>query len=107
MFLGPSAGGSADSGQWVLTCTLADWQRWLPAALGIERLPEEVILQAHITLPLEEGELHLDWKELPERRLGLIRLPQLRAEFVWINVPQKVRVKFAKNFDLQLQRGGG
>jgi len=90
----------------VMSCTEADWQRWLPAALGA--LPWQALGPAEVHVWLGAGRLRLRWRVLPERRLSpLVRLPQLQVAFAFEDVGAACRRVFMQRFDLYLQRGGG
>lgn len=45
--------------------------------------------------------------ELPERRLGMIRIPRIAVEFTFHNFSQQQRQEFLIAFDRSYQRGGG
>jgi hypothetical protein len=88
-------------------CTEADWLRDLPGAVGrhVLELPgpgaAEVLLQGG-------GRLSLRWQVLPERRLGLIRLPRLQVGYAFSEgVSAHDRRQFMRPFDLHMRRGGG
>lgn len=53
------------------------------------------------------GTLQLHWTVLPPRRIALLRLPRLQVVYQFDGVPDAVRTRFMKTFDLHLQRGGG
>ena len=88
-----------------MTCTLAEWLRWLPDAA----CPAQVAVcgdSARIA-PVGAGVLQLDWQRLPARRIGLLGLPRLRVRFRFEGVADADRHAFMRRFDLATQRGGG
>lgn len=85
-------------------CTEADWQRWLPAAIG-EHPWRQDGTQATVDLP--GGVLVLRWAVQPPRVIALVRLPVLRVGFAFESVDADQRRRFMKRFDLYMQRGGG
>ena len=52
-------------------------------------------------------ELVLCIKELPERRIGMIRIPRIEVDFSFHDFTDAQRVKFLASFDRSFQRGGG
>lgn len=105
-------------------CTEAEWRRWLPQALG-ERAWHEVATPApaspdassshlgdasssHVVVDLDTGRLHLTWRPLAPRRLGLAVLPRLQMCFDFDpDITAAQRHAFMRRFDLYTQRGGG
>jgi len=85
-------------------CTEADWQRWLPAAIGEQAWRQD---GAHATVDLPGGSLRLSWAAQPPRVIALVRLPVLRVGFAFEGVDAAQRQRFMKRFDLYMQRGGG
>ena len=53
------------------------------------------------------GQLTLVVKSLPDRRLGMIRIPRVEVEFMFRKFSAAERSGFMKNFDRSYQRGGG
>ncbi len=51
--------------------------------------------------------LTLDLKTLPERRIGMIRIPRIEVEFYFKNFSERERKDFMLVFDRSYQRGGG
>ncbi len=90
----------------LMSCTEADWQRWLPAALGA--VTWQALGPSEIHARIGTGLLRLRWRVLPERPLSpLVRLPQLQVAFAFEHVGAACRRVFMQRFDLYLQRGGG
>jgi len=87
-----------------MACTEAEWLQWLPRAIGAH--PYETQPGA-ATVQLPPGRLLLHWQVRPERRIALIRLPQLHVAFAFEAVDEPARLAFMKRFDLYTQRGGG
>ena len=46
-------------------------------------------------------------KPLPDREIGMIRIPRIEVEFSFSNFSEKERKEFMANFDRSYQRGGG
>ena len=46
-------------------------------------------------------------KSLPDREIGMIRIPRIEVEFSFRNFSEKERKEFMENFDRSYQRGGG
>lgn len=86
-------------------CTEADWLRCLPEAVRSHPLRPGPAGSAEVSIG--DGALQLDWGVLPERRLGLARLPRLRVSFRFRSVDAAARQDFMRYFDLSMQRGGG
>ena len=51
--------------------------------------------------------LTLDLKTLPERRIGMIRIPRIEVEFSFENFSERERKDFLVTLDRSYQRGGG
>lgn len=90
-------------------CTEAEWLRSLPGAVGRHHLALDPGRPGRATVRLQGGgELVLDWRVLPERRIALIRLPRLQVRYAFdAAVPDSVRSAFMRLFDLHMRRGGG
>ena len=86
-------------------CTEAEWQGWLPAALGHHAWQRSG--QAVSVDIAPGGHLALQWEPLPPRVLGLARLPRLKVTFTFTHLDATQRHTFMKRFDLYTQRGGG
>ena len=52
-------------------------------------------------------QLTLGLKTLPERRIGMIRIPRIEVEFLFNNFSERERQDFMLAFDRSYQRGGG
>lgn len=87
-------------------CTVAEWARDLPGAVGAHRLDSVTASQAQVLLA-RGGCLHLQWLPLPPRQIALVRLPRLQVDFRFDAVPPEARAGFMRYFDLFMQRGGG
>jgi hypothetical protein len=85
-------------------CTPAEWQGWLPAAMG------DVAWQqsgSSVDAQLGAGKLRITWREGEPRRIALFKLPILRVSFRFEGLDDAQRYAFMKRFDLYMQRGGG
>lgn len=51
--------------------------------------------------------LQITINRLPERELGMIKIPRIEVEFVFENFSPEERRKFMTRFDQSYQRGGG
>lgn len=87
-----------------MACTEAEWQRWLPRAVGEH--PWTVDAQS-ASVQIGTGRLLLRWHVLPPRTLALVRLPRLQLAFAFEGLEEGERLAFMKRFDLYTQRGGG
>jgi hypothetical protein len=85
-------------------CTEADWLAVLPGATGGRPLAVAVCA-AHVAV--DEGALHLQWRELSPRQIALMRIPRLWVSFRFEAVAEDARQRFMRQFDLYTQRGGG
>ena len=87
-----------------MTCTEAEWLRWLPQAIG-----------AHVwtmggdaaDARIADGALALSWSVGEPRVIGLARMPRMRVGFRFTGLDAAQRHAFMKRFDLYMQRGGG
>jgi hypothetical protein len=86
-------------------CTVPEWLRWLPGAVGAHALECDTPGAARV--PIGAGCLHLQWQELSPRRIALLRMPRLRVTYRFESVPEADRSVFMRHFDLFIQRGGG
>jgi hypothetical protein len=88
-------------------CTEADWLRDLPGAVGKHVLELSGPGAAEVLLG-SGGSLQLRWDVLPERCIGLIRLPRLYVRYVFSDdLSAEARARFMRPFDLHMRRGGG
>ena len=86
-------------------CTEAEWLGWLPGAVRDHRL--ELPAPGRARIAIGGGSLHLSWRALPPRQLGLARFPRLQMSYVFDALDQAERLAFMRYFDLYMQRGGG
>lgn len=87
-----------------MTCTEADWLRWLPGAVGDLHWK----LQPHSAgVRIGDGALGLKWQVGEPRVIALIRMPRLLVSFRFAGVDEAQRHAFMTRFDLYMQRGGG
>ena len=100
----------AESFERMMTCSVADWARLLPPAIGEHAF---VLTDGAATIQLaaastpSRASLCIRWREAPERRIALVRLPQLNVSFQFDNSNATERLVFMQRFDLFMQRGGG
>lgn len=87
-----------------MSCTEADWLRWLPAALG-DHAWQSSAASAHVKLP--PGALQISWKVLDPLRIAMVSMPRLHVSFVFTGLDAAQRHAFMQRFDLYMQRGGG
>lgn len=89
-----------------MACTVQELQGWLPRAL-----PEAQLAMAAdgrgCSARWPDGSLTLHWQILPERRIALLRMPQLQVDFAWDGLDAQARYRRQRFFDLSTQRGGG
>jgi hypothetical protein len=94
----------AESFEREMTCTEAEWLRWLPAALGTCRWHRT---DGGATVDVASGTLTLDWHVGEPRVIALVWLPRLHVRFRFEGLDAGQRLAFMKRFDLYMQRGGG
>lgn len=84
----------------------AEFFRILPSAVGGY---EHTVDDGRVVIrhPDEDRELVLRVSELPERRIGMMRIPRIEVEFTFHNFPPRERQGFLIAFDRSYQRGGG
>jgi hypothetical protein len=87
-----------------MTCTEADWLRWLPSAVGDLHWKLQT---GAAGVRLGDGALGLKWQVAAPRVIGLVELPLLKVSFRFGGVGEMQRQAFMKRFDLYMQRGGG
>ena len=111
-----------------MACTPAEWQRWLPQAMGDcpwapeptepgpltgaghpreSAVPGHLNPESALTAQVASGRLRLSWQVAEPRRLGLAVIPRLLVRFAFEGVSDGQRLVFMKRFDLYTQRGGG
>jgi hypothetical protein len=85
-------------------CTLKEWHRWLPQAIGEH--PWQ--LEDHVAnIALFSGRLIIRWEEGEPRVIALARMPRLIVSFTFTDLDAEQRYVFMKRFDLYMHRGGG
>lgn len=88
----------------IMACTRSDLQRWVREFTGDDSL------QVHdrpLELSLDGFALRLNTRELPPRRIALLRIEQLE---VWFDYAADSALKardWIARFDRHTQRGGG
>jgi hypothetical protein len=87
-----------------MSCTEAEWLRWLPAAIG-EHVWQSDAASAQLELP--PGGLQIAWQVGEPLRIAMVSMPRLRVSFVFIGLDAAQRLAFMQRFDLYMQRGGG
>jgi hypothetical protein len=85
-------------------CTEAELLQWLPGAVGSRPF---VATPGRATIALDAGELAIEWRVLPPRRIALLQMPRLAIVFRFDAVDAGARQVFMRHFDLYTQRGGG
>lgn len=83
-----------------------DFFRILPSALkGYTHTIED----NEVTVNGDGGDqkVQLVVKPLPDRTIGMIRIPRIEVEFSFHNFSEKERKEFMVHFDRSYQRGGG
>lgn len=87
-----------------MSCTEADWLRWLPAAVGDLHWK---LQPGTAGVRIGDGALGLKWQVGEPRVIGLVSLPRLLVSFRFAGVEDLARHTFMTRFDLYMQRGGG
>jgi hypothetical protein len=87
-----------------MSCTEADWLRWLPGAVGDLHWK----LQAGAAgVRVGDGALGLKWEVAEPRVIAQVVMPRLLVRFRFGGVNDIERHAFMTRFDLYMQRGGG
>lgn len=87
-----------------MSCTEAEWLRWLPAALGEHAWQSS---GAAARVQVAPGELELSWRVLEPLRIAMVSMPRLQVGFSFSGLDAAQRYNFMHRFDLYMQRGGG
>jgi hypothetical protein len=85
-------------------CTLADWQRLLPAAIGDNHWK---LQDKSAGVRIGDGALGLKWQVGEPRNIGLVSMPRLLVNFRFAGLRDEQHYTFMKRFDLYMHRGGG
>jgi len=87
-----------------MSCTEAEWLRWLPSAIGDchWKMQEQTA-----GVRIGDGALGLKWQVAEPRVIALVHMPRLLVNFRFAGVDEPTRYAFMKRFDLHMQRGGG
>lgn len=85
-------------------CTVAEWLRWLPDAIGDNHSKMQ---EQSAGVRIGDGALGLKWQVGEPRVIGLISMPRLHVSFRFAGLTDEQRYTFMKRFDLYMQRGGG
>ncbi|WP_299020400.1 MULTISPECIES: hypothetical protein [unclassified Tepidimonas] len=85
-------------------CTVHEWLRWLPVAVGPHRWTQT---NDGAQVEIGAGRLTLTWQPLPPRAIAQLRLPRLWVRFRFESVVGREREAFMRHFDLIMRRGGG
>lgn len=87
-----------------MSCTEAEWQRWLPAAMG-EHAWQASAACAQVQVP--PGTLQISWQMHEPLRIAMVSMPRLHVSFNFTGLDAAQRHAFMQRFDLYMQRGGG
>lgn len=87
-----------------MACTRADLQRWLCEFIGD---PSLQVGDRALELALEGFNLTLNTRELPPRRIALLRIEQLEVWFDYSTEAADRARDWIARFDRHTQRGGG
>ena len=87
-----------------MSCTEAEWLRWLPAALGEHAWQ---LNGESAQVQVAPGALQLCWQVLDPLRIAMVSMPRLRVRFLFKDLDAAQRYTFMQRFDLYMQRGGG
>ena len=88
----------------IMACTRADLQRWLREFTGD---PSLQVGDHALELALEGFNLTLNTRELPPRRIALLRIEQLEVQFDYATESAARARDWIARFDRHTQRGGG
>ena len=87
-----------------MSCTEADWLRWLPDAIGEHHWKRQ---GSTVGVRIGDGALGLTWQVAAPRVIAQVTMPCLAVRFRFGGVDAAARHAFMKRFDLYMQRGGG
>ena len=85
-------------------CTLEELRRWLPGATA--HAPARVDGEA-LVVSTPGGEVRIDARPQPPRRIAGISLPVLAVRFTFVGLDEAAREAVLARFDLYTRRGGG
>jgi len=85
-------------------CTRAEFMRWLPDATG--RAPV-LVEGGELVLSVAGGQVRIELREQPLRRIALVALPVLAVRFRFVGLAAAARRDFLERFDRYTMRGGG
>lgn len=88
----------------VMACTRADLQRWLREFTGIDSL---CVGEQALALALDGLVMTVNTRQLPERRIALLRIQQLEVSFSYPPGLTDSARDWIARFDRHTQRGGG
>jgi hypothetical protein len=95
---------SDDTFEREMGCTVQEWLRWLPAAMGPHPW---TCTDDGARVDVGAGRLTLAWQPLPPRVIARLCLPRLWVRFRFEGVAADEREAFMRHFDLVTRRGGG
>lgn len=87
-----------------MSCTEAEWLRWLPAAMGAHAWHADGA-SARVDVP--PGSLRIAWQPREPLRIAMVSMPRLHVSFAFNGLDDTQRHAFMQRFDLYMQRGGG
>jgi hypothetical protein len=85
-------------------CTRQELVGWLPRAVGDATFE---VVGDRILIHPGQGQVQIELRQAPARRLGLLCLPVLRVTIQFSGLSQAAREQFLHRFDLATRRGGG
>lgn len=86
--------------------SVPEFFRILPAAIsGYDHIVDGD--RVFVTHPNDGRQLIMKIEELPDRRIGMIRIPRIGVEFAFHQFTVEQRRAFLTAFDRSFQRGGG
>jgi hypothetical protein len=87
-----------------MSCTEADWLRWLPDAIGEHHWKRQ---ECTVGVRIGDGALGIKWQVAEPRVIAQVQMPRLLVNFRFAGVDDSARYAFMQRFDLYMQRGGG
>lgn len=89
-------------------CSGGELAGWLPRALpGATLAIESDAAHGSCCAGFADGELSIEWRLLPPRRIALLSVPQLEVRFCYSGLDLARREAVQTYFDRATQRGGG
>lgn len=92
----------------IMGCTQGELVALLDKALPGAQLETSVTMDRGVCCAnFSDGCLYLEWVTLPDHRIALLEIPQMKVRFRYEGLPLDRRLEIQDYFDRATQRGGG